>query len=385
MNEVQLRLAVVSDSVAPWNTGGKERRNHELLVRLAARGFTVDVYTMRWWRTPGSLERDGITYHAICPLLPLYAGGRRSIVQALVFALASLRVVTRRFDVLEVDAIPFLQLFPMRLVAWLRRRPMVVTWHEYWGSAYWTDYLGAPGRIAAAVERLAIGLPDRIIAASYGTAERLRAAYPRDLDIDVVPPGIPLLAADARPREAACSVVELLSVGRLLDHKRVDVAIDACALLRAEGLDARLTVIGEGPELHALCARGKALGEAVRFRPFVPEHAEVLAAMGRADVLVFPSVREGFGMVALEAMAMGTPVVTSDHPDNFARHIVVDGFNGHTCAAEPSAVAAAIRSCLDRLPELTDGARRTAEDHDWINLVDKAERAYRELPGSVPI
>jgi glycosyltransferase involved in cell wall biosynthesis len=379
-----LRLAVVSDSVAPWNTGGKERRNHELLVRLAARGFAVDVYTMHWWDAPGPIERDGITYHPICRLLPLYAGSRRSILQAVVFALASLRVITRRFDVLEVDAIPFLQLFPMRVVAWLRRRPMVVTWHEYWGADYWTQYLGPLGRIAAAVERLAISLPDRIIAASHGTAERLRAAHPGRLDIDVVPPGV---ALDRPAVEAITgrhrSTLELLCVGRLLDHKRVDIAIGACARLRADGVDARLTVVGEGPERHRLHALGAGLGGAVEFRRFLPEHRDILAAMATADLLVFPSVREGFGMVALEAMAMGTPVVTSDHPDNFARHIVVDGHNGRVCPADAASVAAAIRECADRLPELSRGALETARDYDWTNLADRAERAYRDLPGAV--
>ena len=38
-----------------------------------------------------------------------------------------------RFDVVEADAIPFLPLGPVRLVCWLRRRPMVTTWHEFWG------------------------------------------------------------------------------------------------------------------------------------------------------------------------------------------------------------------------------------------------------------
>ena len=71
----RLRLAVVTDSVSPWHTGGKEQRQHELLTRLAARGFQVDVYTMRWWGREKQVVRDGITFHGICPLVPLYTQG----------------------------------------------------------------------------------------------------------------------------------------------------------------------------------------------------------------------------------------------------------------------------------------------------------------------
>ena len=113
---VQVRLAVISDAVYPWNTGGKEVRHHELLTRLARGQFVVTIYTMRWWEGGRSTVVDGIRYVAICPRLQLYVGRRRSILQALIFALCTLSVVVRRFDVVEVDAIPLLPLFPMRLV-----------------------------------------------------------------------------------------------------------------------------------------------------------------------------------------------------------------------------------------------------------------------------
>ncbi len=247
--------------MSPWHTGGKEQRQHELLTRLAARGFQVDVYTMRWWGKEKHVVRDGMTFHGICPLVPLYTKDRRSILQAVVFALSTLRMVTRRYDVLEVDAIPFLQLFPTRLVAWLRRKPMVVTWHEYWGSQYWTEYLGPLGRLAAFVERTAIRLPDRILAASDGTAQRLREVRHDGLDVHVVTPGIvaATLAATVDQPWTAARPLQLVYAGRLLDHKRVDVAIDASARLAERGIDARLTVIGAGPhaeQLRLSCRRG---------------------------------------------------------------------------------------------------------------------------------
>ena len=381
------RIAVVTDSVSPWHTGGKEQRQHELYTRLAARGYQIDVYTMKWWRDETrsrSVVRDGVTFHALSPYVPLYTKGRRSILQAAVFAVSTLRMLTRRFDVLEVDSIPFLPVFPGRLVARLRRRPMTVTSHEYWGTQYWTTYLGALGplgRLAGLVERTAIRLPDRIAAASDGTAERLRAEGARD--VRTVTPGIGADVLDA-PRAGRVSppdVLDLVCAGRLLDHKNVDVAIRTVDVLARRGVAARLTVIGQGPAAEDLARLVKQLrlDDRVEFVPHLPEHRDVLARFATADLLLFPSVREGFGMVALEAMAVATPVITSDHPDNFARHLVRPGSNGTVCEPTPEAFADAVESCRERLAQLSAGARECAAGYDWDSIADRAEAVFADL------
>ena len=130
-------LAVVTDALEPFNTGGKEARHAALLPRLGAHGVSVDIYTMHWWDGPRDRRLGALGLHAICPGLPLYHGARRSIRQAVTFAACSLRMLTRSYDVLEADAIPFLHLFPLKLVTTLRRKRLVVTWHEVWGRAYW--------------------------------------------------------------------------------------------------------------------------------------------------------------------------------------------------------------------------------------------------------
>lgn len=380
------RIAVVTDSVSPWHVGGKEQRQHELFTRLVAQGQPVDVYTMKWWHEEDDADtvvRDGVTFHALCRYVPLYSGERRSIRQALVFALSTLKMATKRFDVLEVDAIPFLPLYPARIAAWLRRRPMTTTWHEYWGAAYWRDYLGTAGRLASLVERSAIVLPDRIIAVSTGTAERLLEIRSRPEDISLVTPGIDLAVGElARPTPwAPGERLELVSAGRLLSHKNVDQAVRAVPALVARGIDAHLTVIGRGPEADALhrLADELDLGDRVEFVAFVPEHRDVLDAMAAAHVVLFPSDREGFGMVALEAMAVGTPVVTSDHADNFARHLVHEGRNGAVCPARADDIAAAVVHLLEDLPRLSDGARATAAEFDWDRLAAQAGAVWADV------
>ncbi|MGH2907765.1 MAG: glycosyltransferase family 4 protein, partial [Solirubrobacteraceae bacterium] len=189
MAERRRRIALVTDAIGPFHRGGKELRYLELAPRLA-RDADVEVHTMRWW--PGRrVRRDrGVTYRAICPLVPLYRGHRRSIRQALTFAVCCLRLLAARFDVIEADHMPYLQLLPLKLVALLRRRRLVVTWHECWGPDYWRDYLGRAGRIGWWCESAALRLPDAIIAASPQTGERLRGLVSDRVPVVVAPNGI---------------------------------------------------------------------------------------------------------------------------------------------------------------------------------------------------
>ncbi|MGE4178043.1 MAG: glycosyltransferase family 4 protein [Thermoleophilia bacterium] len=357
-------IALVSDSVWPYHRGGKEARYHALVPRLA-RAADVDVYTMAWWG-PGERTAGGATYRAVCRRHDLYDGERRSVRQALAFAAGCLRLATRRFDVIEADHMPYLQLFPLRAVATVRRRRLVVTWHEVWGPAYWRRYLGRRGRIAWWIERAAMRLPDEVLAASDETARRLRAHLGAGARVTVAPNGVDLDAV--RRVAAAPGAVDVVVVGRLLAHKRVDMLIDALALLRARGRPVTARVVGSGPELARLRARAVARGVAgqVEFLTGVQGQEAVYALMKAARVFAFPSEREGFGIAALEALACGLPVVTTSAPDNQAAPMVASSGRGAVCAPAAAPFADALEAALDApAPQAVDPA------HDaWLAAYD---------------
>jgi len=374
-----LRLAAVSDAIYPYHRGGKELRYHEILERLPSRGVFVDLYTMRWWE--GDAPAGRVRRHAISALHPLYVGDRRSIRQSVLFALATLRLLrVPRPDVVEADHVPYLQLFPLRLVCWLRGVPLVVTWHEVWGTAYWRSYLGPlGGSIAGIVERLAARLPDRIVAASPETAARLRnLGVPSDR-LRVILGGV--RSAEIRATPAAGGAPDVLSIGRLLRHKRHDLVVDAFARLAADDADLRLGIVGSGPEREALERRVTALGldGLVTFFGSLPGDSEVWALLRGARVAAFPSEREGFGLAVAESLAAGTPTIVADHPDNAARHLVSDGLNGSLVTpGDAAALAAAMRRWLSAPHDRDEAARRFVESHRELSW-DEAARRYVQL------
>src|SRR5690349_4431486 len=108
-----LKIAYVSDAIYPYNKGGKEKRIFELTTRLAKAGHNVTIYCMKWWE--GSEQKrleNRVKLKAISPLYPLYSGKRRSMKQAILFALSCFKLLREDFDVLDADHMPHLILFP---------------------------------------------------------------------------------------------------------------------------------------------------------------------------------------------------------------------------------------------------------------------------------
>ena len=371
-----LRVALVSDGLYPYFKGGKEVRLHELTPRLVGLGVAVDYYTMRWWGRGRVRTDQGVRFVAVGPAVPMYSGTRRSIVQAVVFALGCLRLAVGTFDLIDADHMPYLQLVPLRLVAWIRRRPMIITWHEWWGAEYWNEYLGGAGRVAAVIERSCLRLADHFITETDETASRLAAAGVDPARITVIAPGIDLdVVRSIRPGPEP---VDVLYSGRLLQHKGVDLLLQALAQLGAQGQTLSAVIIGEGPEEESLPRLARELGidGRVSFRKPVAEREELFALMKSAGVFVLPSVREGYGMAVAEAIACGVPVVTTDHPDNHAQHLVAPYPKGFLSPPTATGLAAAIGQALRGPTTPPDGLD---ESLDWSAKASELADTYRRV------
>jgi glycosyltransferase involved in cell wall biosynthesis len=339
-------VAFLIDAIFPFDIGGRQTYIYQVAKRLAAEGRNVDVYTMNWWEGARSIHIDGITFHALCRLHPLYEGKRRSTKQALAFGLASLRLLTRRFDVLSADSMPFFPLFSAKLVCLLRRRRLYATWHEVWTNDYWKSYLGRLGGLGYAAERLAMRLPKEIISNSTHTTERLRKLDPR-LKVRTVELGIDFdhIASVA----ASGAATDVLYAGRLLPNKNIDQLVHAIDILRTGRPAIRAVIVGEGPERLPLERLVSDLGlrANIQFLDFMPNHDDLFSLMKSSKVFVLPSEREGFGLVVLEANACGLPVVTVSHPENAAQRLILQGENGFVTSLDGAGLAQATLRCLE--------------------------------------
>jgi hypothetical protein len=153
------------------------------------------------------------------------------------------------------------------------------------------------------------------IANSYATRELFVRAHPALARRSVtIPNGIPLPPYVA-PRPGRRGPVHLLVVGRLSVNKGQDVAIRAVAMLVARGCDVVLDLVGgvfPGYEQHEreLVGLVEELGLRERVR-FLGYRDELRSSYAEADIVLVPSRMESFGLVAVEAMASGRPVIAS--------------------------------------------------------------------------
>jgi len=174
-------------------------------------------------------------------------------------------------------------------------------------------------------------------------------------------------------------------VARLTRQKRVDLVLRALAHPDLAARGVALTVVGDGPERPALerLAREVGLGARVRFVGEVPP-AQVGQYLAAADVLLATGVREGFGLVAVEALALGVPVVACRDGGGLL-DIVPDGGGGRLVEPSPPALAAAV---LDLLGDAGAAAAALAAGERWRARLAPAEVArryaafYREALGA---
>ena len=136
-------------------------------------------------------------------------------------------------------------------------------------------------------------------------------------------------------------------------------------------------IVGTGPERERLERRAAQLGIArqVRFFGSIEHDDAVYGLIKSSRCFVLPSVREGFGIVVVEAFACGVPVITTDHPDNKARLLVDDGVTGWLCSPSADGLAATIRRSRERPADLTRTIDTLAQC-DWDQIAGRLAVMY---------
>ena len=251
--------------------------------------------------------------------------------------------------------------------------------------------VGALRRAAyRAADRLGRGRVDRFIVVSEALRRRLvegRGLWP--WQVTLVPNGVelappPAQAATLRRELDLPGGARLVgAAGRLVWQKGFGNLVVAMPDVIARVPDARLIIAGEGPLWRELEARAGAAGVAERVR-LVGFQSDMPRFLTTLDVLVVPSVREGFPMITLEAMALGVPIVATAI-DGIAEQITPDREGLLVAPGEPAALARAIVAVLeDRALAARLGAagRRRANEFDLRRTLAATRRVYAELLGA---
>ena len=407
------RVAMISVHTCPLATlGGKETGGMNVYVReltreLARRGIEVDVYTRSQ-----DAKIPSITGHRRlgrgARVIHIAAGQEKPLDKNVVFSVlpqfAARAAIFARDERLRYDIIHshyWLSGWVARGLRDIWHAPIVQMFHTL---GLFKNRVAAPEEmesdIRIDVERQTMRFADRVIAATPLERSEMRSAYGADVSrISVVPPGVDRRLFRPIPRAEAHAHLGLppnhhmvLFVGRIQRLKGLDTLIQAMKLVAEEfpnwQKDLCVCIIGGadgGPEadqtelkrLHQL-RNELGIGELVVFMG--TRDQDTLAwHYSAADVVVMPSYYESFGMVALEAMACGTPVIGSDVGGLSVS--IQNGYNGFLVPGrDPHALAEKILLLL-RNPsardQLGEQALRSTERYDWPNIASEILDTYQ--------
>ena len=358
--------------------GGIEARAF-YVARELARRHQVTVLCARLPDEPVEQEISGIMVRRCGPVRP-YAQAGSKIARA-GFVRASIGV-GREIAADLVDGYHYLSYLAAIHIGHARDIPRIATFHDMWRGDWIKNFGLASGIIGEVTERYVLAHRwDRFIANSEATRQKLLPVT-NGTPVQVVYNGISVedLASIRAPgfdRPTICYV------GRLVRYKRVDDLLRALLVVREHVPDIQLKIVGSGPdsELFKALTVQLGLGNHVEFLGFVQKHRDVLEVMARSRVLCLPSAVEGFGMVIIEAMACGTPVVASSLAP--IREITHEGKGSllFPCG-EVDELAAKLTALVtdDALhARCVVQARALASEYDWKPLAAKIERIYEAV------
>ena len=294
---------------------------------------------------------------------------------------------TEPFDIVHVHE-PLVPLLPWFALGYARSR-IVATFHVHREHGHrW--YRAARPWLQSLIERV-----DVRIAVSEAARRTVAAHFPGDyaivpnaIDVETfrVPRARPALMASMSSTGSTGAMddgraAHVLYVGRLEPRKGVPHLIRAMADVQRDLPQARLIVVGDGPDREALVALARTVGAQVTFAGRVDDD-ELPAYFQASDVVCSPAMGgESFGIVLLEAMACGKPIVASGIE---AYDTLVGDANCGTLVppGDASALAAALRSLLgDENLRRTFGARglEAARACDWAVIARRLDAIYQRL------
>jgi len=368
--------------VSPWflpHLGGVESHVHSISSELVKRGHEVEVLTSRHRKDlPEKETMDGFKITRLKPFATLL---RTPIVTRTKGALRE-----RDADIFHAHSPPPLSAYYTSKVAAEKRVPFVLTYHcdmeipSVFGLVIEETYRRSLGTRTMRRANRIIVTTETYAATSRAVWKYTPVVIPNPVDFEFFRPD-----ADGSKVRSGLGLKKgqnvVLWVGRVVPHKGIENLVEASKYVD----NAKFIIGGEGPHLPAIrhLAKSFDVEDRVVFSGRLAR-SELPNYYAACDVFVLPSVSrlEAFGIVALEAMSSGRPVVVTDMPG--VREVVRDGIEGLLCEPLNAEDLAEKINTLLGDPRLrsdmgTAGRNKVVEEFGIRKVVDKLEAVYREV------
>lgn len=371
--------------------GGGEYIFYQWAVDLAKKGHNVHVITQKLAGTKSYEDHKGIHIYRVGSTLNLTGTLPIGIIQNLTFLVESFFKgiqVSKKNEIDVIHSNTYVPVISAQLCSSLLHIPHIATVHDVYRTSqkdFWKTWSGqtgvskSMGFLGPLMEKLVTKMP---VSTFHTVSEKSK----QDLEslgvskIIVIPNGI-------NPGDYHIHTItkknQAIFVGRLVFYKNLDVVINAFAKIIGKIPDTKLVIVGNGPQKNHLEKLVESLGlqNNISFTGTISD-AEKVQLISESQVLLNPSLVEGFGIVVLEGFACGKPVITSDSKP--LSDLIDDSVDGYVVPA------ADVNSWANKVIELFSddsksakmgqaGRKKVLSDYSISKLSDDMISLYRKL------
>lgn len=364
--------------------GGGERQFYEISRRIAMMGHEISILTCKFPQQPSLEFADNLKIYRITSTRNPKTYRIQSVFSVLHYVIeAAAWANTLNPDIIHCNT--YFPIYAGKLAAQLKEVPLVSTFHDVYNFKRWIEsqnsfLFGSLGYLATiTTARLS---HDRIITVSQQCKEKLiKLGIPRE-KIRVIPNGVDIALFDSTEVDKVPN--QILYVGRLVKFKHVDWLIEAFAKILEEIPDAKLKIVGDGPERGNLerLARKLDIQKRVTFVGATSTYEKVVQHYKESEVFVLPSTVEGEPIVLKEAMAACLPVIAMNIPGSGIPSLIRNGKNGFLLEpGHPELIAEKIILLLqdnELRKKMGKEGRKFAEKYDWNIVARRTFEVYKE-------
>lgn len=313
-----MKIAFVYDVPYPWHVGGIEFINYSEARELSKR-YEVHFFTMKWPEMKDEFKYTGINYHTFHSVSQkqVYRHGRRSIREAIFFAFGLSRLFNYEFDVVVANQFPVLHLPMVKLYCKVKKCKLILEVAEVWDREYWNEYIGSTlGGIAHWLSNRLIKNADMYIVNSSTTGKKLaKLGVSNEKIVNFAPAIDNALIQNAIKKFKGQKNKTVLFSGRFIKEKRLDKWIDVVVKARKKDPKIRGVLIGNGPEFDTIkkYLDKNELNDIIELRPFYREKKHFYKELRESGLVLHMSEREGLGIISIESLLLGTPVLVPDY------------------------------------------------------------------------
>ncbi len=310
-----MKIAFVYDVAYPWHVGGVEYAMFNEAKELA-QDNEVHFFCMRWPGMKADFTYQKIHYHTRTEVnqQKFYRHGRRSIREAVFFSSGLGKLADYKFDVVVTNFFPMLHVPVVYAYCKRNKAKMIIEVAEVWNAAYWQQYLGRfAGLFGHWYSRRVLKGGDFYITNSTATEDLLiKEGIEPSKTLSYCP-----VLEDAqlskirKTYEKKQRQKKVVFSGRLIKEKRIDKWLKVFDAAHLKDTGIRGVIIGDGPELENINAliRGRGMQDFVEVKDFYKDKTDYYKELASASLVLNMSEREGLSILAIESIALGTPVL----------------------------------------------------------------------------